>query len=936
MTRSILLVEDNTQNAYLATYLLERAGHRVVAAADGPTALERAAAEPPDVVLLDVQLPGMDGFAVLAALRALPALATTPVVAVTALALAGDRERILQAGFTGYIEKPIDPPSFVAAVDRFIAACARGDTRSIVIAADDAKSRYLLRVVLESGGFEVVEAADGTTALQLARARTPYAIVTDLLMPDMDGFRLIRECRKDPTLERVPIVVYTATYTTPADADLVMDLGATRFLVKPLEPKALLSALSDAVSGPPPAPREVTRRLLERQEEFEGRHGERIRAKLDSKVTELESTRGKLEELVTRYEAILDASTSAIISTDSARRVRSVNRAAEHLLGWSAAELTGTSVDLLIPNDEREASAKARQETIATGKPVRVVTRRLHKHGHAVDVEMTLTYLGADLGFFAILTDLTDTLRLGARLAQAEQRLALFLAKSPTVLYALDVRGAQVVPAWMSDNVRNLVGCAPADLVGQDWVDRRVVSEDRDAVRAAARALLERGRATCEYRITTVGGEVRWVLDEAIVARDVHGHAVEALGTLVDTTALRKADEEKHALQAQLASAQKLEAVGRLAGGVAHDFNNMLTVILSHGHFLLNDLPPDDVLREDARGIIEAGQRAASLTRQLLAFSRRQRAAPEVLDLREVVDGMAGMLRRLIGEDIALSVRAPEGLGRIEADRSQIEQVVMNLVVNARDAMPHGGRLAVSLADRTVAAGDVEGVAPGRWVVVTVTDTGIGMDEATRARAFEPFFTTKEQGKGTGLGLSVVYGIVQQSGGTIRLTSAPGQGTTFDLWLPCVARTSTAATPHGRTPAPTGKGEAVLLVEDEDLVRKVSKRVLADLGYRVIEASDPAQALQIAEQTAGAIDLLFTDVVMPGMSGRELALRLVQARPGLKVLFCSGYTEDHALLKAIATAGATVVEKPYQHDALAVAVRGVLDGALPGGVGGQG
>ncbi len=934
MSTSILLVEDNPQNAYLATYLLERAGHRVVAVADGATALRQVAALAPDLILLDVQLPDMDGFAVLSALRALPACAATPVVAVTALALAGDRERILQGGFTGYIEKPIDPQTFVAEVDRFLVARPASGARTVVVADDNAKNRYFMRAVLEGAGFEVLEAEDGVVALELARAHQPRALVTDLLMPTVDGFQLIRQCRADPRTAAVPIVVYTATYTTQEDAELVRDLGATRFLVKPAEPAALVRAVQEALAEPSAAS-EAPRRVAVPDAEFEARHGERIRAKLDSKVHELEAARRTLQELVARYGAILDASTSAIISTDSERRVRSVNRAAELLLGWSADELLGQSVDRVIPDDQQAISAEARQEAIATGRPARAVTQRLHKDGHRVDVEMSISYLGEGLGFSAILTDLTDKLRLGARLAQAERRLALFLARSPAVLYSLEARGERIAPAWMSDNARQLIGCSAEEALQQDWVQARVHPDDRDAVLQRARMLLESGHIASEYRVCTTTGEVRWVLDEAVVVRDAHGAPIEVVGTLLDITALRRADDEKRALEAQLAAAQKLEAVGRLAGGVAHDFNNMLTVILSHARFLLQELPAEGVMREDAQGILDAGLRAAGLTRQLLAFSRRQRTASEVLDLREVVCAMEGMLRRLIGEDIELVVRAAGDVGRVEADRSHIEQVVMNLVVNARDAMPRGGRLTVSVDNRDVVAGQVEGIAPGPFVVLSVCDTGTGMDEATRARIFEPFFTTKEPGKGTGLGLSVVYGIVQQAGGVIELRSQLGQGTTFDVLLPRVERATTVVTASPVAADLRGHGEVVLLVEDEDLVRTVARRVLLGLGYRVLEAREPADALRTMDQTPGPIDLLFTDVVMPGMSGRELAQRMVQARPSLKVVFCTGYTEDHELLRVMASAGVTVVEKPYQPEALAATLRGVLSGRLPGGVGAE-
>lgn len=372
-----------------------------------------------------------------------------------------------------------------------------------------------------------------------------------------------------------------------------------------------------------------------------------------------------------------------------------------------------------------------------------------------------------------------------------------------------------------------------------------------------------------------------------------------------------------------------MEAVGRLAGGVAHDFNNLLTAISGHAQILLEDLPADDPARADIEEISRAADRAADLTRQLLAFSRKQMLRPQVLDPNALIGEIQKMLRRLIGEDIELITRLAPDLGAVRADPGQLEQVIMNLAVNARDAMPTGGRLLIETRNVELGEDDARRLAPlqpGPHVVLIVSDTGAGMDESTRERIFEPFFTTKEKGKGTGLGLSTVYGIVQQSGGHIWVYSEPGQGTTFKIYLPRVdARPEAAPAPSDADGAHNGR-EVVLLVEDEDAVRSLARRILEKRGYTVLTARTGPEALRIAERHDGPIHLILTDVVMPEMSGRELAERIAPTRPDARTLFMSGYTEDDVLRRGVLNEGAAFLEKPFTPSALAQKVREVLDG----------
>jgi len=395
-----------------------------------------------------------------------------------------------------------------------------------------------------------------------------------------------------------------------------------------------------------------------------------------------------------------------------------------------------------------------------------------------------------------------------------------------------------------------------------------------------------------------------------------------------DITRRKQTEEALRVSEEQLRQSQKMEAVGKLAGGVAHDFNNLITVINGHTDLSLRRLKQDDVLYRKLETIREAGERAASLTRQLLAFSRKQILQPKVLDLNQVIVETNKMLQRLIGEDIDLLIGLTPDLGKVKADPGQIEQVLMNLSVNARDAMPKGGKLTIETANVYLDDGYASrhlSVSPGHYVMLAVSDTGCGMEAETQARIFEPFFTTKEVGKGTGLGLSTVYGIVRQSGGNIWVYSELEQGTTFKIYLPCVeSPTEQFKTGIAETNAPAGT-ETVLLVEDEEMVRDMTREILLESGYQVLEAKHGHDALRVAEQYRGPIHLMLSDVVMPRMSGRELAEKLLPLRSEMKVLYMSGYTDDAIVHHGVLDEGMAFIEKPFTPKALALKLHEVLN-----------
>ena len=538
--------------------------------------------------------------------------------------------------------------------------------------------------------------------------------------------------------------------------------------------------------------------------------------------------------------------------------------------------------------------------------------------------EVAVKALGRGLDDY-VLKDPQRLLRLPAAvrsaIAHAQQRAAAQAAESR---YELLFHGAPVgLVHSLLDGRMVSANAAAARIWGYPSiaalleVNESALYADRDD-RAKVVAIIERGDPleNFEVRGRRGDGALIWVSLAVRVEKDPQGRPVHYEWSIADIT-------ERKQLESDLRQVQKLDGIGQLAGGVAHDFNNLLTVIAGRSHLALKDLPPGHAVRRHVELIQTTTERAAALTRQLLAFSRKQVLEPKVLDVNAVVTGLAPMLRRLIGEDIELNEAPAGGLGAVKADPSQLEQVIMNLVVNARDAMPGGGKLTIETANVELDESYVRhhpGATVGRFVMLAVTDTGHGMDVAVRARLFEPFFTTKEPGKGTGLGLATVFGIVKQSGGSIGVYSELGHGTTFKVYLPRVDEAVDRVSGGAAAAAARGS-ETILLVEDEDEVRALGLETLEGQGYAVIAAGGPAEAVGLAEAHEGPIHLLLTDVVMPQASGRKLAEQLAPGHRGLRVLYMSGYIVRHGVLQE----GAAFLQKPFTPAGLLAKVREVLD-----------
>jgi PAS domain S-box-containing protein len=476
---------------------------------------------------------------------------------------------------------------------------------------------------------------------------------------------------------------------------------------------------------------------------------------------------------------------------------------------------------------------------------------------------------------------------------------------------------------YNSPAYERILGYSPEELKSTSSLEQ-VHPDDRQLVEDAAKEARMGGVGrTIQYRMRHKDGGWHVLESGASAVLNSDGKVEKLVIVSRDVTARRSLEE-------QFRQAQKMEAVGRLSGGIAHDFNNLLGVIIGYAEFLQEHLEPEDALRGSADEILKAGKRAAGLTRQLLAFSRQQVLDPRVLDLNSAVYDMEKLLRRLIGEDIELTTPLSPDLGRVKADQGQLEQVIMNLAVNARDAMPQGGKLVIAtenmIMDEAFVRRYLYPVQPGPYVCLTVTDSGIGMDADTKARAFEPFFTTKEKGKGTGLGLSTVYGVVKQSGGYIDIYTSPGAGTSFKIYLPRVdeAIKAEGASLDGVKSSFDGK-ETILLAEDEVSLRTLTRTTLELCGYKVLEAKDGVAALEVSEHHDGTIDLLLTDIVMPGMGGRALAHELVRRRPEIKLVYMSGYTGQAVGAQGPVEPGSVFLSKPFTRVSLTRKIREALD-----------
>ena len=667
-----------------------------------------------------------------------------------------------------------------------------------------------------------------------------------------------------------------------------------------------------------------------------------------------------------RFRGLWNSAVLLVAISDADGRISDVNEAGARLLGYTRDELVNAGItwESLTPQEWAAADRVAGEQLRRTGATMAWEKELIRKDGGHVAVLAALARAATNEAV-AIGIDRTEqkhaeaALETRARIAGLTADVAIALADQEPldetlrrcvegIVQRLDAAFARVwligddkavlklhASAGLSSRLDGRYACIR---VGECKVGRIAQSRlphlhndiQNDGELAEPDWAAREGLTAFAGRPLLVGGELVGVL--ALFSRaTIDPVVVEGLAAVADTLAVgiqrKRVERVNESLEAQLRQAQKMEAVGRLAAGVAHDFNNLLSVILGYGQLLLHDLSPADPMREDLEQINSAAVRATALTRQLLMFSRRQVVEPRNVNLNDLLASIEPILRRMIGEDMDLVVITAARLPLVYVDPGSIEQLVMNLIVNARDAMPTGGKVTIEtrdvVLDELYARANV-GVVPGPHVLLRVTDTGTGMDEATRERIFEPFFTTKPLGKGTGLGLATVFGIVQQSGANVRVETAPGAGTTFFVYFPPAAGEVAPGRPSVR-PAVLGGAETILLVEDDSQVRMAAASILRRQGYQVLESADGDAALRVSAEHGGVVDLLLSDVVMPRMSGPELATRLTALRPRMKVVFMSGYTDDVTLHHGVRSAEVAFLQKPLTPESLALKIREVLD-----------
>ena len=793
----------------------------------------------------------------------------------------------------------------------------------LIIVDDEVGQMKALCNTLEQEGYATTGFTSANQALAALREQEVDLVLTDLMMPEMNGIALLRAAQEiDPNLVGI-VMTGHGTIDTAVEA---MKVGALDYILKPFKLSAILPVLARALA---------VRRL----------RMENIQLREAVGIYELSMAMAFALDFNTVLQKVADAAfqqsqaseVSILLPTRDGKELRVAaarGRNAERLQGKPVPisdTLSGWvahSRELLSKPDEiidvEPAFAPPLRE-ITSGISIPMLTG-----GRLTGI---LNFTSAHplrpiaLGQVKALNILASAAASGLesaslleQLRAAEQRYRRLAENAPDIVFRYELHPRRFF-AYVNPVVTAITGYSPEEHYSDPDLAFKIVHlEDRLLLETIHRGDCASGSATT-LRWVHKNGAVIWIEQRSVLVHDSAGRLVAIEGIARDIT------ERKH-LEEQLRQSQKMEAIGRLAGGVAHDFNNLLTAILCYSDLLLGHLNPTDSLRADVEEIKKAGERATSLTKQLLAFSRKQVLQPRVLELNTAVAEMHKMLQRLIGEDIELITSLDPALGRVKADPGQIEQILLNLAVNARDAMPEGGKLTIETAnvdlDQTYARSHVA-VRPGPYVMLAITDTGFGMSPEVQARIFEPFFTTKEQGKGTGLGLSTVYGIVNQSGGNIWVYTEPGRGTSFKVYLPRVEEELTRVETGVAIPEKTQGSETILLVEDEETIRSLMRSILQEQGYTVLEAGHGPQALRISQTHSGPIHLMLTDVIMPQTSVREFAQKMWKLRPHLKILFASGYSDDAIVHHGVLEEGTNFIQKPFTIVGLTRKVREVLD-----------
>jgi two-component system cell cycle sensor histidine kinase/response regulator CckA len=789
----------------------------------------------------------------------------------------------------------------------------------ILIVEDDVNSRIYLERALASQGYAVDSADNGAMALEKASQSRPDMIISDIMMPEMDGFELCRRVKTQETLRTIPIVFYTATYIEAKDERLAMKLGASRFLIKPMELDDLFGMVKTVIDEHQENCLDVPLQPLSPIEDIDRMQLEVLANKLDKKVRQLEEERELSRKRENKYRKLLESMMDGFVYVDMDGMIMESNATFRKMLGYNDAQLKGLGHAAITPEKWHAIEKKIIQEQVL-GRGFSEVYEKEYrrKDGSIFPVELH-TFLikneqGENEGMWAIIRDTTHRKRADDRLRKAaEEWQTTFNSTSDQFL---------VINKDYLITDANLAASRFLNLPMEEIVDHHCYEVMHGAgcplpECPLTRLLQSMRHEEAEYNLAPQNVRVQETVDPVI---DDRGELQGIVHIIRDVTESRK-------LEAQLHQAQKMELIGRLAGGVAHDYNNMLSVIMGYVELAIEKAGPDSALHDDLHEILSAAKRTASITRQLLTFARKQTIVPQVLDLNETISGMTKMLQRLIGEDIDLAWLPEPDLWPVKIDPSQIDQLLANLCINARDAITGVGKVYIETGTASIDSNysiSQAKVISGDYVVLVVSDDGCGMEREVLDKIFEPFFTTKEPGKGTGLGLSTVYGIVQQHNGFINVYSEPGQGTTFRIYLPRHIGESADSVYRRSEDLRHGHGETVLVTEDDETILKMVGKILENLGYTVITASSPADAVRTAHERTERIDLLLSDIIMPGMNGRDLAERILAIHPKIKCLFMSGYAANIIEAQVGLKDGIRLIQKPFSVKRLAEEVRNSL------------
>jgi PAS domain S-box-containing protein len=921
----ILVVDDEVELKNILVEALNSQGYEVVGFTDGEGSLAILRSQPFDILLTDLMMPGIDGLDLLReGLQVDPNLICIMMTGQGTIQTAVDAMKI---GAFDYVLKPFRLRTLLPVLTRAM------NTRHLRLENVQLREAVAIHELCETIAF-TLDTRTVLSKLADAALMQSEADEVSVLLPTTDGQEFyvaaVRGEKRERLLgERIPLQKSISSWVARERMPLILngEVHDERFVALWPRPD-----IRSAVSVPMQVANKlvgiINLNMTNRLRPFTLGQMKALTILAGTAAAALESASlyTQVQEAEENYRSIFENAIEGIFQSSPEGRFITVNPAMARILGYdSPEEVIEKITDLehqfyVHPESRAEAARLEKENGILQGFEFEAYRKNGEKIWLSANRRSVRDANGVEIYREGALEDITERKRAQDALRQSEERYRDLVENAHDIIYSHDLQG-------------HYTSINRAGTLITGYTLEEALALDLDST--VAPEYLEQAQEMLRRKLA---GEKVTAYEMEIMAKDGHRITVEANSKLVyqdgvpvGVQGIARDITHRKQLEDQLRQSQKMEAIGQLAGGVAHDFNNLLTAINGYSGLALQRIDANHPLRSYLEEIKKAGDRAANLTRQLLAFGRKQILQPLPINLNDVVTDMNKMLQRLIGEDVEFTAKLEPELKKIKADPGQIEQVLVNLVVNARDAMPQGGNLTIETATVELDGKYADhhlGVSPGHYAMLAVSDTGTGMDDETKARIFDPFFTTKEKEKGTGLGLSTVYGIVKQSGGNILVYSEPGHGTTFKVYLPQLAAASQKTEPVMAEPELPGGSETILLVEDEEVVRGLAVKILEQSGFNVLSASRGEEAIRLALEQTGQIDLLLTDVVMPETSGKEVADRLRELLPGLKVVFMSGYTDEAIVHHGVLDSNVAFIQKPFTPNALVRKLREVLDAEL--------